>query len=71
MKNLWIALFLSGCVHETNPACSPDQLRIMEQAYIAEVMSTCSPYKTRISCPDYAAIDAKYKALRNDWVRCQ
>lgn len=69
---LIFASSLSGCMHETNPACAPDYLTtVIEPAYVDEVMRACAPYKSRQTCPDYPAIDAKYRAIEEDWQRCR
>lgn len=64
---LAVALVLTGCP-PSNPACSEADLVQIEASYQAELAGAC--YGFGEDCPDKPKIDAKYRRLREDWVRC-
>lgn len=65
---LALAIALVGC-HE-RPACSPEQLTLIESAYVAEAIETCHGRKAS-ECGELDAIKAKYRAQREEWVSCR
>lgn len=68
-----VVLFVAHCIacvkQPERPACSQETLAELEAAYVAEAISTCRG-KTRETCAELPAIEAKYKAQREEWIAC-
>lgn len=64
---LALPLLIAGCP-PSNPACSEADLAQIEASYQGELAGAC--YGFGEDCPDKPKIDAKYRRLREDWVRC-
>ena len=68
---LLLSVWLLSCEGANTPAkCSDATLAELETKRVAEVVAVCAG-NTVDTCPEYAEIDAKYEALRKDWVECQ
>jgi hypothetical protein len=64
---LVIPWLLVACPGPYEEACSADQLARLERAYQAELVQYCAGQN---DCSERPRIDAKYRRLREDWVRC-
>jgi hypothetical protein len=62
------ALVVSGCPGPYEEACSAADLAKIERSYQAELALHCAAQGT--NCTNKPAIDAKYRAKREAWVRC-
>jgi hypothetical protein len=56
--------------HAERAECSDAALAQIEAAYVAELLERCDGYHLD-ECPEREAIDAKYDALRKEWVQCR
>jgi hypothetical protein len=65
------ALLATGCAATQNPACSQANLALIESSYVAEVLTSCSDYKTPEECPRYEEIKARWEEKRQEWIQCQ
>lgn len=54
---------------DEKPPCDLGTLAELEAEYTAEAVSTCKG-KTRATCPEMPAIEAKYSEKRERWIRC-
>lgn len=64
-----VLLSVSGCTKE-RPACSPQVLAAIETQYVAEAVQTCAGH-TFETCPGLDALEAKYRAKREEWIACR
>ena len=70
-KLLPALLLLSACSATQKPQCSEMALAQIESLYVAEVLTSCSGYKTPEECPRYEEIRGRYEQKRNEWVKCR
>ena len=75
MRNLALA-FAAACAcacaliqNPEDPRCAHTALAQIEAEYIAEISEACAGY-TFEACPARPAIDARFDARRERWVRC-
>lgn len=54
---------------DEKPPCDLGTLDDIEESYLAESVKTCAG-KTRATCPEMPAIEAKYAAKRDRWIQC-
>lgn len=68
--NPWTALVLTSCSSlQLPPQCSDVALMNLEATYASEVLAACQG-KTFDSCPERAAIEDRYRNLREEWAKC-
>lgn len=69
---LWMAaLAVAACVRTgERPECSPAALLAIEDAYIRDVLQHCVGASLD-DCGHLPAIEARYAALREEWIRCR
>lgn len=65
-----VALTLTGCRQAERPPCSAPALGLIEAEYTAEALKACRG-QTVDACAALPAIEAKYAAKREEWVRCR
>lgn len=71
-----IAMLLATCAEgcasprELPPPCAHGDLAAIHAAYVAETVETCRG-RTRKTCAEMPAIEAKYAAKREEWIRCR
>lgn len=65
---LGLALCIGAC--RERPPCRPEQLALIESAYVSEALATCHG-RTMSDCGELDAIRAKYRAKREEWVSCR
>lgn len=72
---LWIlvaiGLNIPACSGVQNPACHQANLARIESSYVAEVLVSCSEYKTPEECPRYEEIKARWEQKRQEWIKCK
>jgi hypothetical protein len=62
------ATWLSSCAPTPPNACTPEALRDIELRYQASLVAACGGQST---CEQREAIDQKFRAEREAWVRCE
>ena len=65
-----LTLTLTGCGAAQHSACNYDRLAEIEASYVEEVVAACFD-QSYADCPARPAIDAKYDAIREQWVVCE
>lgn len=53
----------------TRPECAHERLAEIEAAWLSETLLACDGY-TLEACPAAPGLEAKYSALREEWIAC-
>jgi hypothetical protein len=84
-RNVWVYRFFvvmgcalgishigAACAKNAKPECSSASLAKIEGEYTAEAIAKCSgKTRERETCEEMPAIEAKYAARREEWMRCR
>lgn len=68
LRAVLFATVVSACAGPYEEACSAHDLSKLERSYQAELAQYCGGQGP--NCSERPRIDAKYRARRADWVRC-
>ena len=65
-----LATLQCGCTPQGRPECADDALVRIEAAYMAEIFRACDG-QSFDTCDARPEIDARYDALREEWIQCK
>lgn len=72
LQLLWLVPALVNCAGTLNDACTAQDLAAIEAHHLAEVVAACKAEGSEYDdCKARPAIDAKYAALREEWIACR